>query len=150
MTEQPTIHPDNTEEGQAALRKQRQEQEQKFRDSIAHLPLRKQRKILDKYRLAYPTPAPHQPQMALSRRERRKQAREAQKATKGCHVAMEAGSVIAMAAPDPVPDNTLPSGWRSWPLKDLRHLAQDKRVRVDGRRPSLCTKTELIEALENL
>lgn len=44
----------------------------------------------------------------------------------------------------------LPPGWQSWPLTDIRRLAQSRNVRVNGKRPSLCNKTDLINALENL
>lgn len=33
-------------------------------------------------------------------------------------------------------------------LKELRTQAQERGIRVDGKRPSLCTKAELIQALQ--
>jgi hypothetical protein len=32
-------------------------------------------------------------------------------------------------------------------LKDIRTMAQDRKIRVDGKRPSLCKREDLIDAL---
>jgi hypothetical protein len=38
--------------------------------------------------------------------------------------------------------------YASMTLADLRALAQTKKIRVQGKRPSLCSKAELIPALK--
>lgn len=163
----PGVHPDNTDEAQAAHQKEMAEREQRFRDSIRHLPLRRQRKMLAKYGLEGPQGGDHTPQAALSRRTRRAMARATQKARKGAEIATYAQAHVdvdehneameSFQADTPLDkgyvkaeSQALPDGWRVWPLKDLRHLAQEKGVRVDGKRPSLCSKAELLGALEAL
>lgn len=149
--EMPTIHPANTPEGQALSNKERIERETQFRQVISHLSLRKQRKMLARAGLDAPAPAEHQPQQALSRRTRRQMARvqakpvhTPEKATQ--HVMKTPAVDSLLAAIGHVGVKTgIPLD--SMTLKELRTVAQEKGVRVDGKRPSLCSKAELLEAL---
>lgn len=164
--EHPTIHPANDPESpesrQAA--KEAADREARFRDSIRHLPLRRQRKMLAKYGLEGPTGGEHRPQQPLSRRQRRAMARATQKDRKGLENAVYAAAHVDVSAhnaemedyPGKGQDSLEPAllhefaemGYSNMTLTQLRKIAQDKHLRVDGKRPSLCSKKELLEALE--
>ena len=151
-----TIHPDNLPENQVVSNKERVEREAKFRGQIAHLPLRKQRKLLAKVGLDTPVVAQHTPQMALSRRDRRKSAREAAKQPITAQVVQmrptpAIDTLMAVLGHNvqtgiPVEVGVDPS-YDQMTLKQLRTVAQGREIRVDGKRPSLCTKAELLVAL---
>ena len=89
------------------------------------------------------------PQLSLSRRTRRALERKARRASQDARVAAAGlptassdetkAAYVDMTPTDP--------GFGAWTLKSLREEAQRKGIRVDGKRPSLCTKADLITAL---
>lgn len=109
-----SIHPSNLPENQAISNKDRIEREVRYKQSIAHLPLRKQRKLLAKAGLNAPEAAEHKPQQALSRRTRRKLARgstEGQPNPAGDHLRHQRGTVQNPEADTcPTRTGTCPNG----------------------------------------
>lgn len=92
------------------------------------------------------------PQPALSRRTRRALARTARRASQDARIAAralpaassEATKAAYLEVDAPAPTDP---GFGTWTLKSLREEAQRKGIRVDGKRPSLCSKADLVKAL---
>lgn len=64
------------------------------------------------------------------------------KAVKGCHSVTQ-NSLARFN----VRKHTIRDTIEQMDLKDLRKMAQDRHIRIDGQRPSLCKKDDLIDAL---
>lgn len=84
----------------------------------------------------------HRAQPLLSRRERRQASKGARRAERDALRAAQAQENALAASWTPKVDVVT-----TMTLKELRGLAQEREIRVDGKRPSLCTKAELLEAL---